>query len=104
MGSEMCIRDRRHEEGAQWQFIMAEVLCDHAPAHGGDPVFAGEVQIGSVTSAGYGARTDKNLVFAFVKADADLSDLSVGIIGEPYKAHHLESPVFDPETTIPRQN
>ena len=94
----------RHQQGGAWQFIMAEVDCDHAPAHGGDPVFAKGEQIGSVTSAGYGARTDKNLIFAFVKAEADLSDLSVGILGEPYKAHHLTAPVFDPETKIPRSS
>ena len=94
----------RAEKGHDWQFIMAEVMCDHAPAHGGDPVFAKGEQIGSVTSAGYGARTDKNLIFAFVKAGADLSELTVGILGEPYKAHHLATPVFDPETTIPRSS
>ena len=82
---------------------MAEASCDFAPAHGGDPVFANGKQIGSVTSSGYGARTDKHLFYAFVKADAALSDIEVGILGKSYKATYLDAAVFDPENQRVRQ-
>ena len=93
----------RHKKGEEWRFIMAEASCDFAPAHGGDPVFANGKQIGSVTSSGYGARTDKHLFYAFVKADAALSDIEVGILGKSYKATYLDSAVFDPENQRVRQ-
>ena len=40
----------------------------HAAPHGGDPIFAGDDQIGSITSSGYGARTDTTIAYGFVKA------------------------------------
>ena len=45
------------------------VDCDIASAHGGDPVFADDQQVGSVTSAGYGHRVAKNIAYAYVNPD-----------------------------------
>ena len=45
------------------------VDCDIASAHVGDPVFAGAQQVGSVTSAGYGHRVQRNIAYAYVNPD-----------------------------------
>ena len=83
--------------GNDWRFIMAEIDCDFAAPHGGDPIFANDAQIGSVTSAGYGARVDKTLCFGFVRHDVSLDNLSVGILGKSYPARLLDKPRYDPD-------
>ena len=72
------------------------VDAEHAAPHGGDPIFAGDTQIGSVTSSGHGARTNKTICYGFVSADADLSSLSVGILGERFDALALSEALYDP--------
>ncbi len=84
------------ERAVNWQFITMTVDAEHAAPHGGDPIFAGDTQIGSVTSSGHGARTNKTICYGFVSADADLSSLSVGILGERFDALALSEALYDP--------
>ena len=88
-------KDALADRPVNWQFITMTVDADHAAAHGGDPIFAGDEQIGSVTSSGHGARTNTNIAFGFVKQQAALTNLSVGIIGERFTATLLDGPLYD---------
>ena len=85
------------QRDVNWQFITMKIESDHAAPYGGDPIFAGETQIGSITSAGFGARVGCTIGYGFVKADADLSDLQVGILQQRYPAHWLNEALYDPE-------
>jgi dimethylglycine dehydrogenase len=89
------------ERGPRKLLVSMTVDCDIAPAHGGDPVFAGEHQVGSVTSAGYGHRVNKNIAYAYVDPDSAAigGALSIGILGEVYPARVVEPVLYDPENT-----
>ena len=80
-------------------FVSMVVDCDFAAAHGGSPVYADGVQVGTVTSGGYGARTKKNIAYAFVdSAHGETGQkLTVGILGEQYNATVVEPNMIDPE-------
>jgi dimethylglycine dehydrogenase len=80
-------------------FVSMTVDCGVGPAHAGDPIFAGEQQVGSITSGGYGFRTQKNIAYAFVDPDqAEIStSLAIGILGERYPATVVEPVLYDPE-------
>jgi len=90
--------------GPRGLFVSMVVDCDFAPAHNGDPVFAGDRQVGSVTSAGYGHRTRCNIAYAFVEPDqADVgARLAVGILGERYEAEVVEPVLYDPDNRLVR--
>jgi dimethylglycine dehydrogenase len=92
------------ERGPRKLLVSMTVDCDIASAHDGDPVFAGERQVGSVTSAGYGHRVGKNIAYAYVEpGSAELgSALSLGILGERYPAEVVSPILYDPENRIPR--
>jgi len=85
--------------GPRKVFVAMVVDCDIAPAHGGDPVFAGAGQTGSVTSAGYGHRIRKNIAYAFVDPDnaAIGTTLEVGILGQRYAAVVVNPCQYDPD-------
>ena len=90
-------KDALAERQVNWQFITMKIDSEHAAPHGGDPIFAGQTQIGSITSAGYGARARCTIGYGFVKADADLSQLQVGILQEKYNATALDEALYDPQ-------
>jgi dimethylglycine dehydrogenase len=92
------------ERGPRKLLVSMTVECDIAPAHGGDPVFAGEQQIGSVTSAGFGHRVGKNIAYAYVEpaSTAIGTPLAIGILGERYSAEVVEAILYDPDNRIPR--
>ena len=96
-------KDALAERPVNWQFITMQVDAEHAAPHGGDPIFANDVQIGSVTSAGHGARTNSTIAYGFVSADADLSALSVGILGERFEASALSEALYDPTNARVKQ-
>ncbi len=92
------------ERGPRKLLASLTVDCDIACAHGGDPVFVGEQQVGSVTSAGYGHRVAKNIAYAYVNPDqAEIGTrLSLGILGEKYDAIVVEPILYDPENQLVR--
>lgn len=93
-------KDAAAARDVSWQFITMRIDATHAAPHGGDPIFAGDDQIGSITSSGYGARTDTTIAYGFVKAGADLSDLSVGILQERFTATKLDEALYDPANQL----
>ncbi len=92
------------DRGPRKLFVSMTVDCEIAPAHSGDPVFAGDNQVGSVTSGGYGFRTGKNIAYAFVDPDqAETGNqLSIGILGERFSALVIEPILYDPANELVR--
>ena len=87
--------------GPRRRFVTLTVDCDIAPAHGGDPVYSGEEQVGSVTSGGFGHRISRNIAFAFVAPDVaeEGTELRVGILGESYAAVVTPPCLYDPQNS-----
>ena len=87
------------ERGPRKLLVSMTVECDIACAHGGDPVFAGKQQVGSVTSAGYGHRTQKNIAYAYINPDMAKigTELELGILGDRYAAVVVEPVMYDPD-------
>jgi dimethylglycine dehydrogenase len=87
------------EHGPRKLLVSMTVDYDIASAHGGDPVFADDQQVGSVTSAGYGHRVAKNIAYAYVNpaAAAVGTRLSLGILGDKYDAVVVDPILYDPE-------
>jgi dimethylglycine dehydrogenase len=92
------------EQGPRKLLVSLTVDCDIAPAHGGDPVFDGERQVGSVTSADYGHRVGRNIAYAYVDpGNAEVGTrLDIGILGERYAAEVVEPILYDPDNRLPR--
>ncbi len=92
------------ERGPRKLLVSMTVDCDIASAHGGDPVFAGKLQVGSVTSAGFGHRVAKNIAYAYVDPQqaAIGTRLSLGILGDQYDALVVDPVLYDPENHLVR--
>lgn len=86
------------DRGPRKCLVSLAVECDFACAHGGDPIFHNEQQVGSVSSSGFGHRTSINFAYGFVDPSmSSLStELSVGILGERFKATVIEPCQYDP--------
>ncbi|WP_158774229.1 GcvT family protein [Cobetia sp. L2A1] len=84
------------------KFVTMVVDCQHAAAHPGDSIYADGKVVGTVTSAGYGYRVDKNIVMGFVNpAHAEEgANLTVDIIGEQHAACVVSGPLLDPENAL----
>ncbi len=89
------------ERGPRKLLVSLVVDCDVGPAHGGDPLFAGAAQVGTVTSGGYGHRVGENLAYAYVDSEHSAIDcaLELGILGERYPARVVEPVRYDPDNT-----
>ena len=87
------------EQSPKQTFVSLTVDCDIASAHSGDPVFADDRQVGTVTSGGYGFRVEKNIAYAFIDPDqANIgTSLSIGILGKLYPAIIVEPVLYDSE-------
>ncbi len=92
--------------GYRKKFVSLQVDCALAPAHTGDPVFSAGVQVGTVSSGGYGHRIDKNIAFAFIDpaiaGSPESAQLSIGILGEKYPARVAPLNQYDPENKLLR--
>ena len=90
------------ERGPRKLLVSMTVDCDVAGAHGGDPVFAGIEQVGSVTSGGYGHRVAKNIAYAYVNPEAAEvgTRLSLGILGDKYAAVVVDPVLYDPQNRL----
>ncbi|MFI8620882.1 FAD-dependent oxidoreductase [Marinomonas sp. NPDC078689] len=89
---------------ARKKFVTMTVDCEIAPAHPGDSIcFEGKV-IGTVTSAGYGHRVNKNIVMGFIDPAyaTEGCEFDVEIIGKPYPATVVSDSLFDPENVCVR--
>ena len=93
------------DQGPRKVLASLTVDCDLAAAHGGDPVFAGEQQVGSVTSGGYGHRVQQNIAYAYIEPDfvAAGTALEIGILGERYSATVADFARYDANGSRMRQ-
>ena len=96
--------ERQIALGNRRERVLIEIDSDSAPANAGETVFDGETPVGTITSAAWGYRTDKNLAMAYVDpANADVgTNLSVLLIGKRIAATVVESCIYDAAHAIPR--
>ncbi len=95
----------RHKHGARAKFVSLVLDCAHAPAHGGDSILAPDGScIGTVTSAGWGYRTDKNIAMGFVDVAYESvgTELQVEVIGEAFPATVVQPELYDPQYLLVR--
>ncbi|MEM8795016.1 MAG: FAD-dependent oxidoreductase [Pseudomonadota bacterium] len=85
--------------GPRQTFVSLVLDCKHASAQGGDSILADGKHIGTVTSAGWGYRTGRNIAMGFVEPRfAEIgTSLSVEVIGEPVPASVVDPVLYDPE-------
>ena len=86
-------------KGPRQRFVSLELDCTHAPAHGGDSILSSDGSwIGTITSAGWGYRTQKNIAMGFVNPEFDTlgESLLVEVIGVPVKATVVAGDLYDP--------
>jgi len=83
--------------GHEKVFINMTIDCDFAAAHPGDSVYYNDKLVGTVTSGGYGHRVNKNIAYALIDPEHDEigRDLSIGILGQQYKATVCEHCLYD---------
>ncbi|MGB7287797.1 MAG: glycine cleavage T C-terminal barrel domain-containing protein, partial [Salaquimonas sp.] len=83
-------------------FVSLVLDCDHAPAHGGDSIVSDGKVIGTITSAGWGYRTGKNIAMGFVNpAYSEIGTvMAVEVIGEPVRAEVVPECLYDPENKL----
>ncbi len=94
--------EKQVAKGLRKTFVVMQIDCGIAPAHSGDPVFLDQQQCGTITSAGYGHRVNKNIAFAYVEPAAASQGqvLQVGILGERYTAEVTPRCLYDPENKL----
>lgn len=94
----------QEKRGYRQRFVSMVLDCTHAPAHGGSSVVSDGRYVGTVTSAGWGHRTGKNIAMAFVDPEfAEIgTKLAVEVIGEPVAATVVEPVLYDPQNTLIR--
>ena len=87
------------ERGPRKLLVSMTVDCDFACAHSGDPVYRGDTQVGSVTSAGYGHRVRHNIAYAYINPDLAETgtELELGILGDRYAAVVVDPVLYDPQ-------
>jgi len=86
-------------KGSRRTFVSLVLDCTHAPAHGGDSIVLNDgTCIGTITSAGWGHRTGKNIAMGFIDAPHDVvgSAVFVEVIGEPIAATVVNPNLYDP--------
>ena len=98
--------------GLKKKLVTMVIDCDVAPAHAGDSVyidvadarFSEDQVIGTITSGAYGHRVNKNIAYAYVEPElASIGNqLTLGILGERYKAVVTEPCLYDPDNSLVR--
>ena len=83
---------------------MVEIHTSDGPAQPGEGVFHQQKPIGSITSAAYGHRTDKNLAMAYIDPQFvdEGTEINILLFGQSVRASVCTLGVFDPKNTIPR--
>jgi len=91
--------------GPRRKFVSMVLDCTHASAHGGDSIVTSDGScIGTITSAGWGYRTNKNIAMGFIDVSYDAigSEFFVEVIGEPVAARVVEPDLYDPTYALVR--
>lgn len=83
--------------GPRKSFVTLVVNCDHAGAQPGDSITFEKKVVGTVTSSGFGFRTDKNIALGFVDPPFAVpgAELQVEIVGKPQKARVVNRCLYD---------
>jgi len=97
-GKEALVAKAAARTPARRQFVTMIVNCETAAPHPGDSICVDGKVVGTVTSAGYGYRVNKNIVMGFVDPAfaSDATEMNVDIVGEAYPARVVADSVFDP--------
>lgn len=84
--------------------VILAIHSEKGPAQPGEGVFLDGVPIGSITSAAWGYRTDKNLAMAYIDPNHAQPGAEVELLlfGETTHATVCSPCVFDAENTLPR--
>lgn len=87
----------RMKKGPAKKLVTLEVVCKHAPAHGGASVIKDGTVVGTVTSGEWGHRLNKNICLAFINPDiaAPGNKMTIDVLGEPVAAHVIDSCPYD---------
>ena len=85
-------------------FVSLTLDCTHAPAHPGASIVHDGKIVGTISSAGWGYRVDKNIAMGFVNPElAEIgTSLCVEVIGEPVNAVVVDPCLYDPEYALVR--
>lgn len=94
----------RVSAGNRKQRVILDLDSTHAPAQPGEGVFLDDKPVGSITSAAWGYRTQKNLAMAYVDPQhaTEGSVLEVLLSGQPTPAIVCKPCLFDPGNGLPR--
>jgi dimethylglycine dehydrogenase len=94
----------RVSAGNRKQRVILDLDSTHAPAQPGEGVFLDDKPVGSITSAAWGYRTQKNLAMAYVDPQhaTEGSVLEVLLIGQPTPAIVCKPCLFDSGNALPR--
>jgi len=93
------------ESGPRRKFVSLVLDCTHGPAHGGDSIVLKDGScIGTITSAAWGYRTNKNIAMGFIdeKYESIGSEVFVEVIGKPIAATVVAPDMYDPEYSLVR--
>ncbi len=93
------------EAGPRRKFVTLILDCTHAPAHGGDSIVLNDgTCIGTVTSAGWGYRVNKNIAMGFIDVEYESvgTDVFVEVIGEPVASKVVDPDLYDPDYKLVR--
>lgn len=84
--------------------VLIELDDTTAPAHAGEAMFDDDMPVGTITSASWGYRVNKNLAMAYVgpeKAQTG-TELSVFLSGNRIRATVVDACLYDADHAIPR--
>ncbi|MGI9405078.1 MAG: glycine cleavage T C-terminal barrel domain-containing protein, partial [Hyphomicrobiaceae bacterium] len=96
--------ERQIGEGARKKRALLTIDCDFAPAQPGETVFLGDKPVGTITSAGWGFRTGRNIAIAYLAPDhaATGTKLDVFLLGRRVQAEVSGTCLLDPANTRQR--
>ncbi len=91
-------------KGLRRERVMLEVNSTSAPTQPGEGVFADGKPIGTITSASWGYRTNKNLAMAYLDPGFAITgtETELMLLGETAPATVVPLCTYDPENLIPR--
>lgn len=95
---------RQTAKGNRKQRAVLEILTDEAPVQPGEGIFSAGRPVGSITSAGWGHRVEKNLAMAYIDPAlaSEGTELNVLLRGKTVTARVCPTTLFDPANLLPR--
>ena len=92
------------EKGLKRQRVLLTLDSDTAPAQSGESIFEGDKVVGTITSAGWGYRTSRNIAMAYLHPDKATqgTKLECHLLGKEVSATVQGTCLYDPENLIPR--